>query len=223
MSRSLMVFVTGIILFIGMPLLGWGLDDLQGFSESPARLGYAAVVVVLQIIVAIQFPNTGRYSGDGKKLVQRQRVVVALLQLLSIAIIVAAPFTDRRAIASLGEIDIMRYVGLVLFGLGFVGVNWAEATLGKQFSVQVTIQEDHKLITAGPYRLIRHPRYMGIILFSLGIALTFSSGVGMLLVALLLLVLLWRIYDEEALLRQTFGAEWDAYAKKSWHLIPYIY
>jgi protein-S-isoprenylcysteine O-methyltransferase Ste14 len=38
-----------------------------------------------------------------------------------------------------------------------------------------------------------------------------------------IVVLLWRIHDEEALMRQEFGADWGAYAKKSWHLIPYIY
>lgn len=45
----------------------------------------------------------------------------------------------------------------------------------------------------------------------------------MTLVAALTLVLLWRIHDEESLMHQEFGADWDVYARKSWHLIPFVY
>lgn len=88
---------------------------------------------------------------------------------------------------------------------------YTTAVLGKQFSLQVTIQENHKLITEGPYRCIRNPRYLGIVLFNLGLAL------------ILVVVLLWRIRDEEALMHQTFGVVWEAYTTRSWHLIPYVY
>lgn len=102
-------------------------------------------------------------------------------------------------------------------------MNWSEASLGKQFSIQVTVQENHQLVTDGPYRFLRHPRYLGIIMFNLGIALVYRSWMAMILVAALTLVLLWRIHDEESLMHQEFGADWDVYARKSWHLIPFVY
>ncbi|MCL4876976.1 MAG: hypothetical protein KJ064_09970 [Anaerolineae bacterium] len=79
------------------------------------------------------------------------------------------------------------------------------------------------LVTDGPYRFLRHPRYLGIIMFNLGIALVYRSWMAMILVAALTLVLLWRIHDEESLMHQEFGADWDVYARKSWHLIPFVY
>jgi protein-S-isoprenylcysteine O-methyltransferase Ste14 len=95
--------------------------------------------------------------------------------------------------------------------------------LGRQFSVQVTLQKDHRLVTGGPYQVLRHPRYLGIILFNVGIALIFHSWLALLLVAALALVLLWRIHDEEAFMQQAFGTQWEAYARQSWRLVPFIY
>jgi len=121
------------------------------------------------------------------------------------------------------ETDYQEYNGLLLFALGFIGMNWAEATLGTQFSIQVTLQEDHRLVTSGPYRLLRHPRYVSILLYNLGLALLFRSWLALLLVGLLAGVLLWRIQAEETLMRQGFGAEWESYSRRTRRLIPWIY
>jgi protein-S-isoprenylcysteine O-methyltransferase Ste14 len=221
--RSASKLLIGIAIFAGLPLMGWGVMDAQGFVGHPARLGYVVLVVLLQLFVAVKFPGVGSNRGKGKKTVQRQQLAVILLQVLSLAIVIAAPYSDRRGIAALGQFELVRYLGLVLFTLGFFTMNRAEASLGHQFSVQVTIQEDHELVTAGPYRHLRHPRYLGIIAFNAGIALVYSSWLALILAATLTLVLLWRIHDEEAFMRQEFGTDWEAYSAKSWRLIPFVY
>ena len=99
----------------------------------------------------------------------------------------------------------------------------SQVHLGRLFSVQVAIQEGHLLVTDGPYRHVRHPRYLGVLLFLPGIALVFRSWVALALAAPILLVLLWRIADEEALMRTTFGADWDAYARRTWRLVPLVW
>ncbi len=78
-------------------------------------------------------------------------------------------------------------------------------------------------MTEGVYRYLRHPRYLGIVVFTLGFALVFRSGVGLALVPAETFVLLWRIGDEEALLRSEFGPAWDAYAERSWRLVPFVF
>jgi len=213
----------GIALFAGLPLLGWGVMDIPGFFENPVRLAYIVTVVFLQVLVVIKFPEIGRKRDEGKKVVQRQRLAVVLLQVITIAIIIGAPYCDRRGIATLGGGNPFRYLGLALFVLGFMVMNWAEATLGKQFSVQVTIQEGHTLVTEGLYRYIRHPRYLGIIVYNVGISLVFLSWLALILVVALAGVLLWRVQDEEALMRQEFGTEWQRYASRSWRLIPFVF
>ena len=102
-------------------------------------------------------------------------------------------------------------------------MTWAQVRLGRQFSVQVTLQEDHALITDGPYRFLRHPRYLGIILFSTGISMIFRSAAGLGLVVLITAVLIWRIVDEETLLHRQFGEAWEVYRRRTRRLVPWIY
>ncbi|KAB2865148.1 MAG: isoprenylcysteine carboxylmethyltransferase family protein, partial [Anaerolineae bacterium] len=220
--RAVLMVVIGSAIFVGLPIIGWGVADVSGFVDHPARVGYILITVLLQIIVVLKFPNVGRTGGKGTKLVRQQQIAVVLLQIISLAMVIVIPATDHHDIAILRP-DAVRYLGLLIYPLGFFITNWSEHSLGKQFSVQVTIQEGHQLITNGPYRMLRHPRYLGIMLMNLGLALIFASWVGLAIVVVLIGVLLWRIRDEEALMRQEFGAEWDAYAEKSWRLIPYLY
>ena len=222
-SRLVMKFLVGIALFAVLPVVGWGVADISGFIDHPARLAYLVLVVVLHVVVVTAFPDVGRQGGDGTTLVRRRRAAVLLLQVLSLAIITAAPWDDRRDVAALGMRDAVRYVGLGIFALGFVGMSCAEAALGRNFSVQVTVQQDHELVTSGPYRYVRHPRYVAIILYNVGVALAFDSGLALILVAALTLVLAWRIHDEEALMHREFGAAWEAYCRRSWRLIPFLY
>ncbi len=197
--------------------------DIQGFIKNPVRLAYIGVVVLLQILIVIKLPEIGRHRGEGKKIVQRQRLAVLLLQVISLAVVIGAPYSDRWGVAALGEGNAIRYLGLVLFALGFTAMNWAEATLGKQFSVQVTIQEGHTLVTEGLYRYVRHPRYLGIIIYNVGLSLVYRSWLAVVLVAILTGVLLWRIQDEEVLMQREFGVEWQSYSTQSWRLIPFVY
>jgi len=215
--------LVGVLIFAGLPLLGWGLGDLGGFFANPARLGYVVLALLLQVVVVIWVPEAGSNRGQAKSTVPRQRLSLLLLQVVPLAIVLVAPFCDRRGIAVLGQGNLVRYVGLVAFAVGILGMHWAEASLDRQFSVEVRIQEGHQLVTGGPYRYLRHPRYLGIILFAAGISLVFRSWLALILVAVLSAVLVWRIHDEEMLLHREFGTEWEAYAARSWRLLPPVY
>jgi protein-S-isoprenylcysteine O-methyltransferase Ste14 len=87
----------------------------------------------------------------------------------------------------------------------------------------VAIQPGHTLITRGVYGVIRHPSYLGLLVNSLGWALAFRSGVGLLLTALFIPPLLARIGAEERLLRAQLGAECEAYRARTSRLIPGLY
>jgi protein-S-isoprenylcysteine O-methyltransferase Ste14 len=95
--------------------------------------------------------------------------------------------------------------------------------LGRRFSGLVAIQPEHRLVTGGLCGIIRHPSYLGLFVLMLGWGMAFRSGVGVVLAALSLAVLLARIQAEERLLSETFGASYDAYRARTWRLIPYVY
>lgn len=96
-------------------------------------------------------------------------------------------------------------------------------TLGKQWSLQARITEDHDLITTGPYRFVRHPIYTAMLGLLLATGLAFSRPVGLgagLLTFLAGTVL--RIRVEERLLRATFGETYDAYARQVPAVVPRV-
>jgi protein-S-isoprenylcysteine O-methyltransferase Ste14 len=221
--RKFFSFIVGLIIFSVLPLIGWGLNDIKGFIHNPFRLTYVIMMAVLSVLVVIFVPNEGRSQGEGIKMIKRQKISLLFLQIVPPLIVLLSPFFDHRGIAVFGENSSIRLIGLILSFTGFLFMNWSVMILGKQFSVDVTIQEDHKLVTGGPYKFIRHPRYLGIIVFFAGISLIFLSWISLLLVLFLMAVLLWRIRDEEKLMHQEFEKSWEDYKKRTFSLIPFIY
>ena len=95
--------------------------------------------------------------------------------------------------------------------------------LGKRFSGLVAIQPGHTLQTTGIYSKVRNPSYTGMLVTSIGWAMTFRSVVGVILALLMLIPLVARITSEEHLLRARFGAEYDDYCARTWRLVPGVY
>ena len=218
-----LAFLAGLLIFIGLPLLGWGLGEIPQFFEHPARMAYVGAIIILQIFSVIYNPQIGRERENRQSGAPQPKIDLLLIQIFSLAIVLLAPFSDQHAFGTLNIGDGGRYGGLLLMAFGFVLMQIAEKYLDKQFSIQVTLQENHQLIQNGPYRWIRHPRYLGILAFFAGISVTFRSLLAISLAVALLLVLAWRIGVEEKLMQQTFGAAWETYRAKSWRMIPFVF
>jgi protein-S-isoprenylcysteine O-methyltransferase Ste14 len=96
--------------------------------------------------------------------------------------------------------------------------------LGKEFNVNVAIIEGHRLVTSGPYQLIRHPSFAGLLLISLGLGIHSNHIVGMLALSL---PVFWairnRISIEEKAMEAFFGVEYTEYRKRTRKLIPFVY
>ena len=111
-------------------------------------------------------------------------------------------------------------IGLCLHAGSALLAIWARRHLGRNWSGAVTAKVDHQLIRTGPYRVIRHPIYSGMLGMFLGTALV-SGELHGLLAVLIIAVAYWRkIRLEEQLLSKVFGAQYSEYRQKSWALIP---
>jgi protein-S-isoprenylcysteine O-methyltransferase Ste14 len=118
----------------------------------------------------------------------------------------------------------MQVVGLAFIALGILLQVWARRCIRGLYSGHLEVISGHKLITSGPYHYIRHPSYTGFLSLSLGIAIGYGSMIGFVAIPLLLLPgLAYRIHVEEDLLRDCFGAEFNAYAHRVKKLIPGIW
>jgi protein-S-isoprenylcysteine O-methyltransferase len=101
---------------------------------------------------------------------------------------------------------------------------WAVLTLGRHFRTSVRILEGHKLVTSGPYRVLRHPSYTGGLLAVSGIGLAFGNWISLAGASgCIFLGYGMRILIEEAALRAHFGAEFEAHRKRTWAFIPFIW
>jgi len=101
---------------------------------------------------------------------------------------------------------------------------WSIITLRHFFTVQVAIHPQHELIRSGPYRMLRHPSYSGMLLTITGFALAPGNVWSLLAVLLpMTLALLWRIRIEERVLADAFPDTYPSYARSTKRLIPFIW
>jgi protein-S-isoprenylcysteine O-methyltransferase Ste14 len=225
--RSIQFFAGTLLIYLVPVLLGWGLGDLPGFFANAPRAGYAGLILLLGLgVVYHALISSGQIHGgkdEAGKRVARQTVVKIAIILVMYGGLMFLPFADRRDLAVWSGGEVLRWVGLLGVGLGLGLVLWSGIALGRFYSPDVTLQKDHRLITTGLYGVLRHPRYLGVLLTTLSMALLFRSWVGVLAFIPILGIIFFRIHDEEALLHQTFGVEWETYCQRSWRLLPYIY
>jgi len=124
----------------------------------------------------------------------------------------------------IGDRALLGSVGLAIVIAGASLRIWSILTLGRLFTLVVTIQADHQLVDRGPYRILRHPSYTGglIALAGAGIALDSWLSVASLLLIPLAGVLV-RISVEEARLRDGLGQSYRDYQARTWQLIPHVW
>ncbi len=109
---------------------------------------------------------------------------------------------------------------LCLCGLGCC--LWARAVLGRNWSGTVTLKENHELIVRGPYRLVRHPIYTGLLAMLLATALEQGHIAGM-IGLLFAFVSFWiKLSNEEEVMRKQFPDQYPAYAERVKRIIPFV-
>ena len=114
--------------------------------------------------------------------------------------------------------------GLALMGLGIALRLWAMKTLGRLFTYQVKILEGHRLVTSGPFRVVRHPSYAGELLTLAGVGIGLGSWLSLLLLVMpSLAAFIHRIRVEEQALLAYFGEEYRVYRQRTWRLVPLVY
>jgi len=216
---SVKIIVTGIVSIViqfGLAIAGWG--GWSAFFAHPALRGLTGVTLVL---AALAVPSGGGISS-GEKEDRSNRWVLGAFSVIALLMAYFSAYTDRIGFWTIDGAT-TRWVGVVVCLAGGVLRIWPVYVLRNRFSGLVAIQPGHTLETRGIYSVIRNPSYLGLLITSLGWVLAFRSGVGVILVASLLVPLAARIRAEERLLREHFGAEYETYCARTWRLVPGIY
>ena len=115
-------------------------------------------------------------------------------------------------------------VGAVIGWLGLLLRWWSFVSLGRLFTVVVMTSADQTIVDRGPYRVLRHPSYTGLLLAFAGVGLMVGNWIGATgAVGLLLIALLYRIRIEERALTAALGGRYREYAKDRARLVPYVW
>ena len=134
------------------------------------------------------------------------------------ALLVLVPFRGLGRFLPLSSF--IMSIGLTVEAVGLFLCFWARRHLGRNWSGKITIKIDHQLIRSGPYRLLRHPIYTGILAIYTGT--TIVTGEWLAIIGLIMTALAyWRkIRLEEVNLKVAFGADYEAYCRQTWALVP---
>jgi protein-S-isoprenylcysteine O-methyltransferase len=126
--------------------------------------------------------------------------------------------------ARMGGGMVVRYLGVVLFAAG-LSIRWYSIVhLGRFFTVNVAIADNHRLIDTGPYRFVRHPAYTGALMAFLGLGLCLDNWASLLVLMVpVFLAFLRRMRVEESVLLQGLGDPYRDYMTRTKRLIPAVY
>ncbi|HVY14411.1 MAG TPA: isoprenylcysteine carboxylmethyltransferase family protein [Rhodopila sp.] len=216
LPKRLAMIVVGTVVWFGLAV--WAGGGVRVFFAHVPLIGLAASQAALSLAAAF----AGGNISSGVKEDRRNRWVLPVFFLHGVLLAIVPPWTDRLDVWSFGG-DAVRWIGVALFLIGGALRLWPVHALGHRFSGLVAIQPGHELLTTGIYSVIRHPSYLGLLVNAVGWSLAFRSTAGLVLTALIVPVLMARIAAEERLLKQQFGAPYDAWRERTSRLIPGVW
>jgi protein-S-isoprenylcysteine O-methyltransferase Ste14 len=179
--------------------------------------GIWLALAVIWAIGALLTKRTARVQTTNSRLIQATLAAGGFLLLLKPGMGIG-PLGWRFLPAS----SAASFTGLALTICGAALAASARIFLGRNWSAVVTIKQDHEIIRRGPYALVRHPMYSGLLLAMLGTALAIGEVRGLLAVGLAFLGWWMKLRTEERFLTEQFGAQYTQYRQKTKALIPFV-
>jgi len=115
------------------------------------------------------------------------------------------------------------WIAATVTAAGLLFTVWARCHIGSNWSADVTIKSGHELITTGPYALVRHPIYTGLLMAFAGSAFAVAELRGALAFAIAFLALWRKLKLEERYLREQFGSAYRTYAQRVAAIVPFLF
>jgi len=120
------------------------------------------------------------------------------------------------------RMEIIAWTGVILCVAGLSFCFWARAILGRNWSGAVTLKEGHELIERGPYRLVSHPIYTGLLVMFLGTVMVLGHVAGIAGLVLVFTSFWIKLRDEERIMLKQFPDQYAAYQQRVKRIIPFV-
>ncbi len=150
---------------------------------------------------------------------RRSLAIYSVLLVLSLLLLAGTlPVPDARLWARRPE-----FAGLAMVLAGAGVAVWSRLVLARNWSGAVELKVGHELIVRGPYRIVRHPIYSGLLLMFLGTALVRGTVQAFVAVGLFFALHVWKLRAEESLLARHFPGDFTAYQQRTKALVPFVF
>jgi protein-S-isoprenylcysteine O-methyltransferase Ste14 len=133
------------------------------------------------------------------------------------------PYNWLLSQSFLPTIDTLTNIGLVVTLAGMSLAIWARFILGRQWNTTISIQENHELIRRGPYRIVRHPLYAGMLLAAFGTVIALHTAGAAMGLLILIVTYAAKIEREDRWLVKELGQQYAEYKRKVAAIFPGIY
>lgn len=196
------------------------------FTQNPLNLAVLVIsFVVWRAMEAIVDIRTFKRLRAGAKLQDRGSYLVVLCLIMSGVILGIALALTVPATAISSAPNVFFWLGIVLMYAGIALRFCAIRVLGRSFTTSVAVAPEQAVIETGPYRLIRHPSYTGILITLLGLALSLTNNwlSSLVMVGCTLIGLSYRIWVEEHVLQEHLGQPYQEYMQRTKRLIPFVF
>lgn len=184
-----------------------------------ARVVFAVGVAAF---AAGEFAQALRWRRGASRVDVIGELVFRLVFFAGILMLAVGPALVPRAVIG-GGVGVF-IVGAVIAGLGLLLRWWSFITLGTYFTTVVKTSTDQRVIDQGPYRVLRHPSYTGLLVAFVGCGLMLGSWVGAAgSFGLILAALVYRLRREERALVAALGNAYVTFAEGRARLVPFIW
>lgn len=174
------------------------------------------------ILVAYWTVSAAGQKPAAERKSRRSQLFYRLLYGIGIMLFVVPHFHKPWNLTLTPTPDWVRVAGAAICALGLIFTLWARRTLAGNWSSDVTFKQGHELIRTGPYRLVRHPIYTGLLVMFLGTAVNSGlvrSWVGLLAIAISFWI---KLKQEEKIMLEHFPDTYPAYRKQVKALVPFV-
>ena len=222
LARKAFQSLTGLFLAMAALLFGvpWTFDYWQAWIFLAVYFS-ASILIILYLLISDRELLERRMRGGPLAEKEIAQKIIMLFASIGFVALLVVPALDRRFGWS------QMPTGIVIVGDVFIALGWF--AIYRVFrensftSATIELAQDQRVISSGPYALVRHPMYTGALAMLVGIPIALGSWWGLVAFGVMMFALIWRIFDEERFLVRNLTG-YAAYKEKvRYRLIPYLW
>jgi len=219
--RALRSSIYGLLVMAGLLFVPAGtLDYWQAYEFMAVFLGGSAAITVYLAIKDPKLLERRMKVGPTAEKEPTQKIIMVFALLGFIALLVV-PGLDRRFMWS-SVPPWVTVLGDILVGLGFLSVYFVIRENSYAAST-IQVVESQTVVSTGPYAVVRHPMYAGVLPLLIGTPLALGSWCGLNALILFMPALIWRLLDEERFLHKNLPGYTEYTWKVRYRLVPFVW